>query len=349
METTINKRPIPGRYPGQVFWLFFAFILLIFILNVNAQMTPLFSQYTMNGYLINPAMAGSEGYTAISLVAREQWIGMGSYNQTPKMQALSAETRVLKNSFIARTLSIKKRRRRGSSSGRVGLGTYLFNDKNGHIDRLGMNLTYAYHINFRYAQLSFGLSGMFYQYNVNKAAFIPYSSDDMFLQSLDKAYFMPDATFGVYYRNPQVYAGLSANQLFETNLYYLFVDDNFQYHQAERNYMLLAGYQYELPAVREMTFEPSVLIKSNDYFNFQLDINTKLYLRKTYFTGVSYRTGNYGSFVVMSGLKISDFYFSYSYDYNFGTIRKFTYGSHEIVATYKFGDNARRYRWLNRY
>jgi len=28
---------------------------------------------------------------------------------------------------------------------------------------------------------------------------------------------------------------------------------------------------------------------------------------------------------------------------------KHSYGSHEFMVAIKFGDNARRYRWLNRY
>jgi hypothetical protein len=39
--------------------------------QLHAQQVPLYSQYMLNGFLINPAVAGSEGYTAVNLTARE--------------------------------------------------------------------------------------------------------------------------------------------------------------------------------------------------------------------------------------------------------------------------------------
>ena len=41
-----------------------------------SQQLPLYSQYMMNKFLLNPAVAGSEGYTAFNITAREQWIGI---------------------------------------------------------------------------------------------------------------------------------------------------------------------------------------------------------------------------------------------------------------------------------
>ena len=44
--------------------------------TLYAQQLPQYSQYMMNKFLINPAVAGSEGYTSFNLTAREQWIGL---------------------------------------------------------------------------------------------------------------------------------------------------------------------------------------------------------------------------------------------------------------------------------
>lgn len=44
-------------------------VYLFAVLSINAQQVPLYSQYMMNGFLLNPAVAGSEGYTAINLTA----------------------------------------------------------------------------------------------------------------------------------------------------------------------------------------------------------------------------------------------------------------------------------------
>lgn len=339
------KKSLELLFHKSIIALFFIFF--IGQLNTQAQMTPLFSQYDMNAYLINPAMAGNEGYTSINLTAREQWIGL---DKSPRTHALGAETRLMRTSFIGRKAGIRRRGSRRKRSGRVGIAGYLFSDMNGHVNRLGLNLTYAYHINFRYSQLSFGLSGIMYQYKMNSSEFIPFTPDDNFLNSLDKAYFLPDATFGLVYRHPQFYAGIATSQLFETNIYYLFADDETQYEQIERHYMINGGYNYELPATTEMRVVPSFLLKTNDNFNTQIDLNCKLFLYNRYWIGMSYRTGGYGSLVMLMGMKVMNFYFGYSYDYAFSSIMHYNnFGSHEIVVALKFGDNARRYRWLNRY
>jgi hypothetical protein len=63
-----------------------------FLAEASSQQVPLYSQYMLNGFLLNPAVAGSEGYTAVNLTAREQWIGM---KHAPGTYALSFQTRIL--------------------------------------------------------------------------------------------------------------------------------------------------------------------------------------------------------------------------------------------------------------
>ena len=83
-----------------------------------SQQLPQYSQYMMNKFLINPAVAGSEGYTAFNLTAREQWIGL---ENSPRTFALSAQTRVLKNSFISKGAAVRKKRAAASRGGKIGL------------------------------------------------------------------------------------------------------------------------------------------------------------------------------------------------------------------------------------
>ena len=322
-------------------------IFTIFCFHTHAQQVPLYSQYMMNGYLLNPAIAGAYGYTAISLTAREQWLNIP---QAPKTHALSFNTRLLKNSFISSNRSIRKRRKRSARSGRVGIGGYVFNDKNGLIDRTGVQLTYSYHLRMNDAQLSFGLSGQGYQFKLNKEEFRAYSDDDIFLQNMDNAFFIPDANFGMYFVMEDFYAGLSATQLFEST--FRFGDDSGnKYEEMLRHYFFTAGYKIAInPRSRrrsDFAIEPSILVKTNELMNTQLDFNTKVYFQKQYWAGVSYRTGH--AFAILAGFKFDKYYFGYAFDYPLSSIRRYNYGSHELIITARFGDNARRYRWLERY
>ena len=216
----------------------FYFLLFIFGIAefVEAQQVPLYSQYTMNGFLLNPAVAGSEGYTAINLTAREQWLGL---KNAPKTHAISGQTRILKNSYISKKSSIRKHTPLGSRSGKVGLGAYVFNDKNGPIDRTGIQLSYAYHIRMQKSQLSFGISAVAYQFSVDESK-IKFEYEDEFWQQAKKSIFIPDANIGVYYSNPSFFAGLSMSQLFQSAL--KLGEKGYAEYKMKRYFHLIGGY-----------------------------------------------------------------------------------------------------------
>ena len=68
------------------------------------QQLPLFSQYLYNKFLINPAVAGSDGYTTVNLTAREQWVG---YYGAPRTFSFSMQTRILKKSFMQKQTTVR--------------------------------------------------------------------------------------------------------------------------------------------------------------------------------------------------------------------------------------------------
>src|SRR4030042_2376507 len=143
---------------------FTKYAVILFLLTrtfwLDGQQLPVYSQYTFNKFLLNPATAGSDGSTTISVVAREQWLG---FKGTPKTHAVTMDSRMLRNSFIAKNASVRRKKRLSSRSGRVGWAAHVFNDHTGPLDRTGVEGTYAYHVPLKVGQLSFGLSGVFYQ------------------------------------------------------------------------------------------------------------------------------------------------------------------------------------------
>jgi type IX secretion system PorP/SprF family membrane protein len=332
-------------------------LLVVFMLFCNrkadAQQLPVYSQYMLNGFLINPAVAGHEGYTAINITGREQWLGL---KDAPSTYALSAQTRLLKNSFISRSSSIKRRRRIMSRSGRVGMGLYVFSDRNGAFNRTGVQYTYSYHITLRKSLLSFGASLTGYQFKID-ADKIRLYTEDAFYYDMEKSAMIPDANFGIYYSDRNLYAGLSALQLFE-NTFKLTGKGGADFKMI-RHYFAMVGYRFMVSD--NVYLEPSFLLKTTESFVSQLDFNTKFYIKEDYWAGLSYRTGGSyslseeslrgggSSFIIMGGARFDKFYFGYAFDYNLSAISKYSIGSHEIMIGAKFGDSARRYRWLNRY
>ncbi len=319
------------------------------------QQLPVYSQYMMNAFLVNPAVAGHEGYTAINVTAREQWLGM---KDAPGTYAVSAQTRLLKNSFISRSASIRKRKRVMSRSGRVGYGLYAYSDMAGAFNRTGVQGTYSFHIPFRTSQLSFGVSLTTFQFRIDENKMRLMDADDQLLLDTKRSAMIPDGNFGIYFSNAHLYTGVSAMQLFQSPLR-MGGDDNGPGFRMVRHYFLTTGYRFEIS--KDLLIEPSFLFKTTEKFVAQVDVNLKTYIKEDYWAGISFRSGGSYSIVeesmngkgsaliLMGGLRVDKFYFGYAFDYTFNAIGARTLGSHEIMAAVKFGDNARRYRWLNRY
>jgi len=316
-------------------------LIILFGLHLQGQQLPVYSQYTFNKFLLNPATAGSDGYTTISVVAREQWVG---FKGTPKTHAVTIDSRLLRNSFISKNVSVRRKQRLSSRSGRVGWAAHVFNDHTGPLDRTGIEGTYAYHITIKEGQLSFGLSGVFYQFRLNKDKVI--TGDDVYddlIDGINGTLYIPDANFGAYYTSENIYGGISVMQLFQSSIQ--FGNKNEGDYKLKRNYNLLAGYYYNIS--NSFAIEPSVLLRIPSSSRALLEINSKVYYKNNYWGGLSYRTKD--AFIIFLGAKFSKYFVGYAFDYNFSALGRQTYGSHELMVAIKFGDTARRYRWLNTY
>jgi type IX secretion system PorP/SprF family membrane protein len=319
-------------------------VLLMLTLSAGAQQFPLYSQYIMNGFLINPALAGRDGYTTFNLTVREQWIGMAD---APTTYAASFQSRILKNSFISKSTEVKKSIVKPARGGRVGVGGYLFNDNNGIMKRTGAQLSYAYHIPLGSTQdvpndLSFGLAFTGYQYAINTTGAI-YNHDDPYLNSYNRSVFIPDFNFGTCFTTTKYYVGFALTNMFRGSL---MASDTGSVNRRELgHYFLTAGVR--IPLSSQWKLEPSAFLKSSDmFFNaVQADITTRVYYKDDYWAGISYRTSD--ALIAMVGLRVDRFYVGYAFDFALSSIKLQTIGSHELTLAVKFGENPRRFKWIN--
>lgn len=319
----------------------------VLVLTGNAQQLPRFSQYYSNEFIVNPSVAGCDGRTVVNLAARKQWMGFANY--TPSSFLLSIQGRILKTGYSLKAGSRGNVYRKGRQ-GRVGLGAIMYRDVNGAIERTGAQVSYAYHLFIQNSQLSFGLTGNVFQYRINRErAELKNPDNDPLNGLIGKSTLVPDAGVGINYMTEKYHVGVAVSQVFQSRLK---IGNNADFRNTEevrllRHYYLLADYRLTLPGNQSWEVEPSTMILFNEMFRIQADITLKAYYNRQYWFGVSGRTT--GDFIVMAGLKYQRYYFGYSFDYGFKGISRYTYGSHEICITAKFGDTARRYRWLDRY
>lgn len=318
--------------------------LLAVMPGLSGQQFPMYSQYVMNGFLLNPSYAGSDYYTTFGLTVREQWLNIPD---APSTYAASFQTRILNDSYITKSTAVRKKIDRPTRGGRVGLGGYLFSDHNGIMHRTGLQMAYAYHLPIENEQqLSFGLSLSAYQYFVDiNGALMPDDVNDEFLNNYDQVVYIPDANFGVSYMTRRWYAGFSMTNLLRGSL---MLGNGGENSPSELgHFFLTGGMRFYLGA--DWIIEPSAMIKSSDmvFKSVQVDLTGRVYYKEDYWLGISYRSED--AVILMAGLKVDRFYLGYAFDFTLSEIRSYTYGTHELTVVARFGDNPRRYRWINKY
>ena len=313
--------------------------LLVFTNQMNGQHGPIYSQYMINKFLVNPAFAGSSGYTSANIVSRTQYTG---FVNAPRSFAVTAQTRLLDDSYIIKKLQVRKKSKKATRDQKVGLGANIYNDRNGIISKTGIEFTYAYHLNIENDyQVSLGLTGSGFQYKLDDTDAYIYNPDDPLLTSNQKSFWVPDATFGVYFTNNKVYGGLSMNDLFGSALKLgsSHIKDNYR---TVRSFNAIGGYRIGFE--NGLGLETSALLRAaklSTYF----ETSVRLLYMNDYWLGFSYRTDK--TLVTMAGVSFEMFSLAYAYDASFKNVSNYSSGSHELMFGIRFGDNStRRFRWV---
>ncbi|MFH2144121.1 MAG: type IX secretion system membrane protein PorP/SprF [Bacteroidota bacterium] len=285
------------------------FVLVALVQISRSQQLPLYSQYMMNGFLLNPGITGSVDYIPVRLTVRQQWTGI---DDAPSTQALSAHA-LMKNK-------------------QMGVGGYIFNDKFGPISSTGIQASYAYHLTLNQnTKLGLGLSISAFQFKLDEANLEAIDQSDVVLTGAVESTFVPDANFGAYLYSENYFVGLSGTQLIQ---YKIKLNDQLAgNNQIIRHYFLTGGYNFKISD--EFDIQPSVLLKGTEKSPFQIDFNAKAIYKKNYWLGISYRSSE--SVIALLGIKYDRYYIGYAFDYTFSTLRNYSTGSHEFMIGVDLG------------
>ncbi len=282
-------------------------------LALNAQQIPNFSLYNMNHYLVNPAATGIDDRFPVSFSFRKIWAGI---EQSPSVQYFSGSLKVADD---------------------MGVGARLFNYQAGPLRKTGLEGTYSYHLDLGQSgpRLSFGLSLLLYQFYLNKSGLTVEDTDDQVFFG-DESMFVPDAGVGTYLYGDNYFVGLSVPQLFQRNID-LKSDKILQQRQV-RHYYLHGGYVFR--AGTSFRIEPSALLKMTESGIFQADVNALVTYNDMISLGVSCRTSD--AVVFQVGYHNPDLFVGYAYDLAVTALNRQSFGSHEILFTYSFGNFIRK-------
>lgn len=241
--------------------------------------------------------------------------------------------------------NVKRSVFRPKSDGKVGLGAYVFSDRNGLVQRTGFQMAYSYHMWLQHStQLSFGLAFTGYYYKIDEKMINFEDQNEPWLNNnLRRGIFVPDVTFGAYLLNARYSLGFSADQL--SGSVAKIGGPAYKNFSMSRQYYLFGSYDFSHG--NDIIIQPSFLVKMSEQFKPQADIGVTYINDQSFWAGLAYRTS--GALIANIGVKYQNIFFGYAYDYTLQEIQSITYGTHEITVAVKFGDNSRRYRWLDRY
>ncbi len=314
-----------------------------------AQQLPLYSQYLYNRFLINPAIAGSDGFTSFNITAREQWVG---YSGAPRTYSFSWQNRIFKRGYQLRKNIFNKTVYRPKTEGKVGYGGYIFSDRNGLVQRTGFQQAYTYHMWVDdYTQLSMGLALTGYHFRIDATERSFEDPNEPWLNdNLRKGVFIPDFDFGIYLLDPKFEIGFSAQQMLGAAA--KLGEVAYRNYWMDRHFYLFGSYNFYTGTKTEL--KPSVLVKMSEQVRPQADFGFTYTYDQSFWAGLSYRTGsalvaNIGLRHFNSRVKLTTMYFGYSFDFSLNKIQSVTYGTHELTMALKFGDRLKRFRWIDRF
>jgi type IX secretion system PorP/SprF family membrane protein len=307
---------------------FFYILCLMFItqFSFSQEGVAVYSDYLSdNLYLIHPSMAGSSGCMKIRLTARKQWF---EQQDAPQLQTMSINGRLDEKS---------------------GVGMILFNDVNGYHSQKGIKLTYAHHLMFSrdqidLNQLSFGISGVFIQSQLDETQFKNSGNYDPIIDGtiVQKESYV-NFDIGASYNYLDFFAHLTVKNAIETrrNIYTAYESDNL------RKLILSAGYTFG--DADKILWEPSIMFQSiNKTKEMSVDFNFKAYKKLEdgkLWGGISYRRSLDGAeYFIKSiaeqklqyispilGLNYKNFMFAYTYSQILGDVKYDNRGFHQIT------------------
>lgn len=285
--------------------------------NLLSQQQQSFSQYHLNDFAFNPAVAGTKSYTAFQLAYRRQWEGIEG---APKTMMAYVHTPIEIN----------------SSS--LGIGMMLYSDQAAAVRRNGLSLSYAQHFSYNDAvSFSLCMTGNAEQYSFNREI-LEKNLDpaDPLLAAAGKWKIATDAGFSFLVYGDKWSAGAFANNLFQSRIN---IRDNSQT-KLFRHYYAMAQVEFELDEERNFTLLPSIMVKAVQGIPIQTDLNVNFIHQDNKWLGLHVRTNETYIFSLNAGMLINEkLVMGYAYDFmpngRAGLSRALNNNTHELTLGWR--------------
>ncbi len=336
----------------------FLLLFALFTIESSAQQRPHYTQYVLNNFIINPAVAGIENYTDVKISHRQQWVGL---QDAPVTTYLTIHGPLKKSDYAKPTATgfgTSGENPRGNAywldytkaEPHAGIGLTIINDRTGPLNRFAAYGTYAYHLGISdRTSISAGVSAGIQNMSLNTSkldfgsqfAVDPAVAGTGYLNRLN-----PDINAGVWLYSSDYFIGLAAQQIIPSKLKFSADTLRLSDGRLVPHLFITAGYRLQLS--EDVSFLPSAMIRYVNPAPIGVDVNAKLQYRDLAWVGASYRHKD--GYAGMVGLNISNtLNVGYSYDLTTSRLNTVSRGSHEILVGFllgnRFGDWCPRNLW----
>lgn len=287
---------------------------------VLAQQEAQYTQFMYNKLAFNPAYAGSLNAICATGIVRSQWVGLEG---APQSQVFNIDA--------------------GLYDGRVGVGLNLARNTIGISTNYNADISYAYRIPLGKGNIGVGLQGSIRSFNADytddRLVAIQGMTIDASIPGGQQNKLTPNFGAGIYYKEENLYVGLSVPRLLENNID--FSEDATIISESTRHFYLMGGYVFDIN--EKVQLQPQALVKYTENSPMDVDLNVSAIYLEKYMFGATYRVGGSTrgvpaeSIDVLFNMQINEnFLFGVSYDITVSELRDFSSGSIEAMVRYCF-------------
>ncbi|TCI93175.1 PorP/SprF family type IX secretion system membrane protein [Tenacibaculum sp. M341] len=282
--------------------------LLLIVKLISAQQDPHYTYYMYNTMSVNPAYAGSNDHTVITVLGRTQWIGLDG---APDSQTLSYETPL------------------GYTG--VGLGVNLTNDRIGPANEIYLDTNVSYRVRTSdEGNLAFGLKLGVRHLGINWNKGTPQQQERGFQGTISRL--LPTIGAGVYFYKTKWYVGLAIPNLLRTDHY----DDTVgtsafgsgDVAQERLHFFGIFGYVFDLSET--IKFKPAALVKLVNGAPASMDISANFLIEEKFSIGVAWRWDD--SISALLGIQATkNLNIGLAYDVTTSNYSNYNSGTYEIM------------------
>ena len=285
-----------------------AFILLIYVMPLRAQVNVVYNQFFMNPYLYNPAYAGVEGHTVVFALYRQQWM---NFESSPAISNVSFHTPL---------------------KGGIGIGATVFNETQGPLTTTWGKVSGSYLITVdKTHYLRFGMSVGAGNNSLNFTD-LDAPDDPAFTSLVDNSnFFIGD--FGATYHFGHFNAGFSIPNLVTYDVITPESSSPIRVSPLD-NVMLKLNYRGHLND--DIAIEPHLIYRYSEIGPDQYEGTVILHIKHVTWAGASFRQDN--NLVALLGIKLKEsIALGYSFELGNSSIASSLGPTHEVHIGWHMG------------